>query len=89
MSSRCRSFPLLVVDNIVSYEFLLPPTAVFLRNVGLGSCSIFVFVQGEEFALITPERLQIPPVTANSVVKAKIIRDLDKKPSTDVRLLSN
>lgn len=42
--------------------------------------------QGEEFAAITPKRLQIPNVTAAAVVKAKIIRDMDKKPSTDVSL---
>lgn len=46
------------------------------------------FAQGEEFAAITPQRLQIPPVTAISVVKVKIIRDLDKKPTTDVREVS-
>ncbi|CAN0005581.1 unnamed protein product, partial [Hapterophycus canaliculatus] len=38
---------------------------------------------GEEFAAITPKRLQIPPVNASSVVKVKIIRDMDKKPSAD------
>eukprot|EP00752_Nemacystus_decipiens_P011036 g9805.t1 len=43
----------------------------------------YLEAQGEEFAAITPERLQIPPVTAISVVKVKIIRDVDKKPSTD------
>lgn len=40
--------------------------------------------QGEEFAAITPQRLQIPAVTASSVVKAKIIRDMEKKPNADV-----
>eukprot|EP00903_Cladosiphon_okamuranus_P005563 g5539.t1 len=43
----------------------------------------YLEAQGEEFAAITPKRLQIPPVTASSVVKVKIIRDLDKKPTTD------
>lgn len=45
---------------------------------------LFCFWQGEEFAAITPKRLQIPAVTAASVVKSKIIRDMDKKPSTAV-----
>ncbi|CAM9452983.1 unnamed protein product [Ectocarpus sp. 13 AM-2016] len=44
---------------------------------------LYLEAQGEEFAAITPKRLQIPAVTGNSVVKAKIIRDMDKKPSTD------
>ena len=44
----------------------------------------FFLQQGEEFAAITPQRLKIPPVTAASVVKTKIIRDLDKKPNADV-----
>ena len=57
---------------------------------GIMNCILllFVVVQGEEFAAITPKRLQIPAVTASSVVKAKIIRDMDKKPSTDVSELS-
>ncbi|CAM9304033.1 unnamed protein product [Pylaiella littoralis] len=44
---------------------------------------LYLEAQGEDFAAITPKRLHIPPVTANSVVKVKIIRDMDKKPSTD------
>lgn len=41
-------------------------------------------MQAEEFAAITPERLQIPAVTTASVVKSKIIRDMDKKVDADV-----
>lgn len=44
--------------------------------------------QGEEFAAITPKRLQIPPVSGGAVVKSKIIRDMDKKPNPDVRRMN-
>lgn len=46
------------------------------------ACACF---QGEEFAAITPKRLQIPPVSSGSVMNSKIIRDMDKKPNPDVR----
>lgn len=73
---------------------LLPLTLHVARSYATlgsprGSCAPApsVLVQGEEFAAITPKRLQIPAVSASSVVKVKIIRDMDKKPSTDVRAL--
>ncbi|CAM9881641.1 unnamed protein product, partial [Sphacelaria rigidula] len=43
----------------------------------------YLEAQGEEFAAITPKRLQIPPVSGGAVVKSKIIRDMDKKPNPD------
>lgn len=58
-------------------------TATTATDVTLLRC--ILCLQGEEFAAITPERLQIPAVTGNSIVFVKIIRDMDKKPSADVR----
>lgn len=63
------------------------PAVILLIVVCVFVCIACACFQGEEFAAITPKRLQIPAVSGGSVIKSKIIRDMDKKPNPDVRKL--